>query len=143
MLGELNGDQIEHLLEQNIIGRVGCHAYGRTYVVPITYAYDGGAVYSHSLEGMKLHMMRQNPRVCFEVDYMDDLANWKSVIASGTFEELHGDDADRAMQMLVRRIEPQVSEPPGTSIHPKSGTERAVIYRIKLQEKTGRFERRS
>jgi nitroimidazol reductase NimA-like FMN-containing flavoprotein (pyridoxamine 5'-phosphate oxidase superfamily) len=142
MLGELTLAQVEQVLNENIIGRIGCHAYGRTYVVPITYAYDGTHVYAHSGEGMKLHMMRMSPRVCFEVDHMDDLANWTSVIAWGTFEELHGDEADRAMAFLIDRIEPLVSEPPGASVHPKSGTVPAVLYRIKLEEKSGRFERR-
>ena len=32
--------------------------------------------------------MRANPFVCFEVEDIDDLANWHSVIAWGVFEEL-------------------------------------------------------
>ena len=142
MLGELTTIQIEDVLRQNLVGRIGAHAYGRTYVVPITYAYDGRAIYGHSGEGMKLHMMRKNPRVCFEVDYMDDMANWMSVIAWGAFEELHGDAASEAMEFLVRELEPRLEGPPGDSAHPHSGDVRPVLYRIVLEEKTGRFERR-
>lgn len=54
MLGELNPTMIERLLHDNIVGRIGCHSFGRTYVVPITYAYDGNAIYAHSAEGTKL-----------------------------------------------------------------------------------------
>lgn len=114
----------------------------KTYVVPITYAYDGAYAYVHSAEGMKLQMMRSNPHVCFEVDRMDDDANWESVIASGTFEELFGDDARRGMRILIDRIEPLVSFPPGASVHPKSGTGAGVVFRVRLEQKTGRFERR-
>lgn len=142
MLGELRSDEIEEVLRENIIGRVGSHAYGKTYVVPITYAYDGAYVYAHSAEGMKLHMMRQNPRVCFEVDNMDDMANWRSVIAWGVFEELHSGQAARALDILLAHIEPHLQGPPGASVHPTSGMQPAVLYRIKLEEKTGRFERR-
>lgn len=142
MVGELTRDQVEAFLSAGIIGRIGCHAYGRTYVVPVTYVYERGAVYAHSSEGMKLHMMRENPHVCFEADRMDDLANWESVIATGTFEELRGEDAERGMALLVDRLDPLVSQPPGASVHPKSGTARAVVYRITLEEKSGRFERR-
>lgn len=142
MLGDLSGGEIERLLHENIIGRVGCHAFGRTYIVPITYLYDGTDVFGHSREGMKLHMMRENPHVCFEVDDMDDLANWRSVIAWGTFRELHGDEAQDAMARLVEYIEPKIDGPPGASAHPTTLTEPAVIYRIRLEEKTGRFERR-
>lgn len=142
MLGELSQSQVENVLRSGLIGRIGCHAYGKTYVVPITYAYDGTYVYAHSAEGMKLHMMRANPHVCFEVDAMDDLANWQSVVAWGTFEELHGDQARSAMDLLVDQIEPRVAGPPGVSVHPRSSTQPVVLYRILLEEKTGRFERR-
>ncbi len=37
---------------------------------------------------MKLALMRKNPSVCFEVDDMQNMANWKSVIVQGKFEEL-------------------------------------------------------
>jgi nitroimidazol reductase NimA-like FMN-containing flavoprotein (pyridoxamine 5'-phosphate oxidase superfamily) len=142
MLGELNPRETEDVLRSNIIGRIGCHAFGKTYVVPITYVYDGDAIYAHTHDGMKLHMMRENPHVCFEVDHMDDLANWRSVIAWGTFEELHGARAEQAMDLLVESLEPRLSGPPGVSAHPRQGTVPATLYRIVLEEKSGRFERR-
>lgn len=142
MLGELTKGEIEATLRENVIGRIGCHAYGHTYVVPITYAYDGTYVYAHTTSGMKLHMMRENPHLCFEVDNMDDLANWRSVIAWGTFEELRGPSADNAMRFLVDKIELRLSGPPGASVHPRSSTEQVIVFRVKLDQKTGRFERR-
>lgn len=142
MLGELSRTEVERVLHEAMVGRIGCHAYGRTYVVPITYAYDGTCVYGHSAEGMKLHMMRANPHVCFEVDAMDDLANWRSVVAWGTFHELHGDEARNAMDILLEQIAPRIAGPPGASAHPNTSTIPAVLYRIELEEKTGRFERR-
>lgn len=143
MIGDLTAAEIETVLADNIFGRIGCHAFGRTYVVPITYAYDGRHVYANSPEGMKLHMMRSNPKVCFEVDTVDGSANWQSVIASGHFEELHGDQARDGWQLLVDRIERSVATPPGATVHPTSAAEPAIIYRLHLDEKTGRFEKRT
>ncbi len=54
MVGELSQAQIEDLLHRELIGRIGCHTEGRTYVVPIAYAYDGRYVYAHSGEGRKV-----------------------------------------------------------------------------------------
>ena len=144
MIGELSGDEIERVLSENIIGRIGCHAFGRTYVVPITYAYDGQFVYGHSRDGMKLHMMRENPHVCFEVDRMDDVANWRSVIAWGTFEQIRGTaERERALAVLVDRIQPHLrGTPPGESMHPHEGMHASILYRIAIESKTGRFERR-
>ena len=143
MVGDLTPAQIEDVLRSNVIGRIGCHAFGQIYVVPITYAYDGASVYAHSRDGMKLHMMRENPHVCFEVDRMDDLANWQSVIAWGTYDELRGSDRQHALQILVETMESRLpSGPPGESAHPHAGMAAATLYRIALEKKTGRFERR-
>jgi uncharacterized protein len=143
MIGELSAPEIEDVLMGNVIGRIGAHAFGRTYVVPITYAYDGKAVYGHSREGMKLHMMRENPHVCFEVDHMDDYANWRSVIAAGVFTELRGPEREAGLQLLVDQLERLTEHgPPGESVHPHQGMHAAIIFRIELSEKTGRFERR-
>lgn len=142
MLGDLKSGEIERLLHENIIGRIGCHAFGRTYVVPVTYAYDGSAIYAHSTEGMKLHMMRENPHVAFEVDTMDGDGNWESVVASGMFEELHGDRARWRFRWLVDEISSRLDGPPGETAHPLDREEPGVTYRIVLESKTGRFERR-
>jgi uncharacterized protein len=150
MLGQLDTIEIEKLLESETIGRLGCHARGRTYVVPIAYAYDDGSIIAHSSEGLKLRMMRENPNVCFEIDTMEDISNWRSVVAWGRFEELRGAEADRAMAQLVARLAPIAASLESTH-SPKDLTHQhraqtqglpTVVYRIVLLEKTGRFERR-
>jgi nitroimidazol reductase NimA-like FMN-containing flavoprotein (pyridoxamine 5'-phosphate oxidase superfamily) len=83
MLGELDNTQVDNILKTQFIGRIGCHANGITYVVPVTYVYDGINIYAHSGKGMKIDMMQINPAVCFEVDAMQNMANWQSVIAWG------------------------------------------------------------
>lgn len=98
MLGKLSDKQIDELLFSQSIGRLGCYADGKIYVVPVTYVYDGQNIICHSREGMKLEMMRKNPDVCFEVDKMENMANWQSVIAWGTFVELNGEEAELAIQ---------------------------------------------
>ena len=150
MLGTLSRAEIEDLLQTEVVARLGCHANGRTYVVPITYAYDGEGLLVQSADGLKLRMMHENPWVCVEVDRIDNLANWRSVIAWGRFEKLLGDDATAALARLRVRLQPlMVSETtPGaesltegeTAV--RRGNGHASIYRIHLLEKTGRFERR-
>jgi nitroimidazol reductase NimA-like FMN-containing flavoprotein (pyridoxamine 5'-phosphate oxidase superfamily) len=148
MLGELTKDQIEDMLKSNVIGRIGCTSPNRMYIVPVTYHYDGEFVIGHTVEGMKINLLRQNPECCFEVDSIKDPANWRSVIAWGTFEELTGDDAKRALEKLVNRITPltasETSHPPrmgpDASSRTSTFTQNPIIYRIRLKEKTGRYE---
>lgn len=149
MLGELTITQIEHLLFSNRIGRIGCHADDITYVVPITYAYDGTYIYGHTKEGMKIDMMRKNPKVCLEVDEMENMSNWRSVIAWGEFEELKKpEDRKKSMNILWDHIMPYMTgettvndsmrDAHGKFIEAMQG----VMYRVKLSKKTGRYEKR-
>lgn len=145
MLGTLDRNQIDRVLHAGVVGRIGVHARDRIYVVPVSYVYDGDAIYGHSADGLKVRMMRTNPDVCFEVDDIDDMANWRSVIAWGTYEELKGEVAVAAMNLLTSRLAPLTSSetvgPAGRGKgHAGNGVE--VAYRIRLTERTGRFEKR-
>lgn len=149
MLGELTTNQIETVLQAEVVARIGCHAEDTTYVVPTTYAYDGEYVYGHTKEGMKIDMMRKNPKVCFEVDTMENMSNWRSVIAWGTFKELkEPEERKMAMQKLMDRVMPLLTGETTishamTDVHGKSfEAMKGVVYRIKLTKKTGRYEKR-
>jgi len=150
MLGSLSSDEIEDLVRTEMVARLGCHAHGRTYVVPVTYAYDGDSLLVMSLDGLKVQMMHENPLVCVEIDHIDDLANWRSVIGWGRFERLFGAEAAAAFARLRERLAPLLvtSETTATTEAPSDkqsggkGNGHASIYRIRLFEKTGRFERR-
>lgn len=145
MLGELSLEQIEALLASQTVARIGCHAEGRTYVVPISYAYDGRCLIGHSVPGLKIHMMRLNPEVCIEVDHMENLGNWQSVIAWGRYEELSAVDSLIAMRFMIDRFRPLMTSATTFPSHglPELATlmgSRAIFFRIRLEEKTGRFE---
>ena len=150
MLGTLNSRQIDQVLRSELVGHLGCSADGKVYVTPISYVYDGERIYGHSADGMRLRMLRAHPQVCFQVDHIENLANWVSVIVWGEFEEVAGDAEKEAMRLFLDRMEPlQVSE---TAISPHRAPagvpaldlqgQPMVFYRIKLTERTGRFEKR-
>ncbi|HTR55481.1 MAG TPA: pyridoxamine 5'-phosphate oxidase family protein [Kofleriaceae bacterium] len=148
MIGTLAPSQIEQVLHEQVIGRIGCHARGRTYVVPLTYVYDGRAIYGHTGAGLKVDMMRANPDVCFEVEDLRYLPKWSSVIVYGTYEELADDAAAAAVDQLIARLG---ATPPARAAMPWQGagmyapnTHEArpeIVFRIAITEKTGRFDR--
>lgn len=147
MLGTLSKKQCERVLLTGLIGRVGSHAGGKVYIVPLTYVFDNGALYAHSKEGMKVMMMRKNPNVCFQVDQVDDLTNWRSVVLWGTFEELKTPAAqDKALKLLTDRFEAyNTSESVKPVFHTSEKLplteKKPVIFRIAIGEMTGRFEK--
>jgi len=142
MLGELSKRQMLDFLEQQVIGRLGCHADGETYIVPINYVYRDNAIYAHSGIGKKINMMRANPKVCFQVDEIIDTFRWKSVILWGNYTELTGEERQQAMQGIIHKIMPLTDRP---SEEPSHGINQAnhaniIVYKIELTAISGKYE---
>jgi uncharacterized protein len=137
VLRELERTEIDELLRAQVVGRVGCHAWGETYVVPVIYAYDGDALYVLTVEGRKTRMLRENPRACFEIDEYPAPGRWRSAIVQGVYEELAGPDAERALALLRERFGVDASSRPAT------GERTPVAFRIRIERVTGRASARS
>jgi nitroimidazol reductase NimA-like FMN-containing flavoprotein (pyridoxamine 5'-phosphate oxidase superfamily) len=147
MFGDLDESQIDDLLNAKLIGRLGLQEDGVPYIVPISYAYDGESIVCHTQEGLKMEMMRKNPLVCFQVDDMDDLSRWKSVICWGNAEEVK-DAAERkkAIDHLLHRKIPIVSSQtthisPTWPFYPHDYDDiKGIIFKIHVTKRTGRYE---
>ena len=151
MLGELNPEMIEEMLNSQLLGRIGCHADGITYVVPVHFAYEAPYIYANSANGLKIDIMRKNPKVCFEIDDIENFFNWQSIICQGIFEEITDlNEMQQARQKIIDLIEPYL--PFAEDAHPAHGItnnareldtqKKLVVYKIKLTDKAGRFEHR-
>jgi len=93
--------------------------------------------------------MRQNNRVCFQVDEVGDHKNWESVMVLGEYKEVEDaqeyKDASRAF--ADRRLFLKISESSIMSdINDQdkkmqlTDDSKPVIFRIVIDKKTGRFE---
>lgn len=145
MIDSLTNEQIDHVLFSKVVGRIGCHSEGKTYVVPIAYVFDGTHIYAHSRVGQKIRMMRDNPRVCFQVDDIDDLTNWRCVVIDGEYEELDTPALQaKALHLLKARLTPLNTSDAARPLEPPPGEKkrRPVFFRISVREKTGRYERK-
>ena len=148
---DLSDSDIDAFLESQCYGHIGCSASsGKQYIVPITFVYHEGAIYSFSFEGRKIAMLRENPKACFQVEDLTVEKCWKSVIVWGDFEELKGDERSHAFQLLINRLWAEEDHLGRSILMPfreslealKAAREEegTVLYRINLTEKTGRFE---
>ena len=145
MIGELTNDQIDQVLASQMVGRIGCHVEERTYIVPVAFAFDGQYIYAHSRNGLKISMMRKNPTVCFEVDIIENMGNWRSVIVQGVYEELKtGALQLLAFKLLSDRLSPvrtSQAARPSSKTPPGEKKMRPVFFRIVVREKSGRYEK--
>lgn len=147
MLGHLKNHEIDMLLASQAVGRIACSANGKPYIFPVTYAFDGEHIFCQTNNGTKLDLLRLHPEVCFEVDTMIDVFNWKSVVVRGHCEELTGTKEERARDFLNRRILPLLTP---SMVHPNQHAERIDLddtTRIKehiicitIDESSGRYQ---
>lgn len=136
MIKDLSQDKSRELLRRSRIGRLGCIADGEPYVVPVNYLFDGESAVIHSLPGRKITAMRSNPRVCLQVDEVEDDLTWKSVLAFGTYEEIkNSDERARAMSRLLACF-PQLT-PVESLIAYDAATPDPIVFRIRFDKVTG------
>ncbi|HSK74327.1 MAG TPA: pyridoxamine 5'-phosphate oxidase family protein [Pyrinomonadaceae bacterium] len=138
MFKELSKKSAEDLLNEQSIGRLGCVLRGgEPYVVPVSYLFEGGSIYIHSLEGQKIEAMRAHPKVCLQVDDIENHFEWQSVIAFGEFEEITDEEKqDEILQELFLRF-PDLT--PVEDVGLGKG-KKLVIFRIKINRITGLAE---
>lgn len=144
MFGELTADAIESLLHAEIVARVAyTDRRGLPCIVPITYAYDGNALFGFSLLGAKIENMTAHPQVCVEVDHIENAADWRSVTARGLFHALSGSAALEAVERISNRLRIAAAAsnapiPAWRTFVTRSGGA-GVAYRIDITAKRGRY----
>jgi nitroimidazol reductase NimA-like FMN-containing flavoprotein (pyridoxamine 5'-phosphate oxidase superfamily) len=91
---------INQIIERSQMCRLGLAKDNIPYVLPVSFGYDGTAVYFHTAtEGRKIDFMTANDRVCFEFEHGVELLrhdstpckwsfSFQSVIGYGTVQEL-------------------------------------------------------
>lgn len=92
-------EELEDILGQATVCRLGLCDRGTPYVVPLNFGYREGTFYFHSaLQGRKVEVLKTNPNVCLEFDLdlglvkHEKACNWgnryKSVIGTGLAKEI-------------------------------------------------------
>lgn len=150
MTGILNDQMINEVLENNIVGRLGYSDGPKIYIIPISYLfYNNKYIIGHSREGQKIEILRKNPNVCLQVDVIQNLSNWKGVMVWGKYEEITNQrERYYLLDLLIRKINkhlikeehlsPEQYEVEESRILPDK--EKTIVYRIAIEDKSGRFE---
>lgn len=129
----LDEAEIWAILARNHIGRIAYAFHDHVDILPVHYIYSDGWIYGRTSPGEKLATLAHHRWVAFEVDEIQGLYDWRSVVAHGAFYQLSPDDPawTHALE-LIRRIAPDaLMEADPTPF-------RTVLFRIPVQECTGR-----
>lgn len=132
----LNQEEARHLFETARLARLGCIANGGPYVVPINYHLEDNYFYSHSLPGLKISALRENPQACLQVDKIEDDLSWKSALAFGKYEEIKEPEERGAVLGKLLRKFPMLT-PVESAIAIDGGSPEVVVFRIVMERLTG------
>lgn len=92
--------QMDEIIRGSLVCRLAMAKDNAPYVVPMSFGYDGAALYLHTaLGGKKIECFEANPQVCFEFERNVELRrdpqiackwsfHFQSVIGYGTISEL-------------------------------------------------------
>jgi len=136
MITRLSEGESRALLRGSRLARLGCIAEGYPYVVPVNYVFDGESFLIHSLPGRKIEALRADPRACLQVDEIEGLLSWKSVLAYGIYQEItNAAERERAMICLLSLF-PELT-PVESLIATDAAAPTPVVFRIRVERVTG------
>lgn len=107
---------IDTIIAAARVCRLGLCRDNQPYIVPVSFGYDGAALYFHTAsEGQKIDYLTANNRVCFEfeheveiIPHESEACKWScsfySVIGFGNVEELYAPrDKVRALNLIMKQ----------------------------------------
>jgi hypothetical protein len=136
MARTLTETEARELIGAGKIGHLGCVVKGEPYVVPINYFFEDDSIYSHSLPGLKIDAMRTQPRVCLQVEEIEDNCNWRSVLAYGDFEEIRAPSDRRSVLSKLMARFPMLTPVESVMARDASAPD-SVVFRIVVARITG------
>ena len=135
MMKMLSNEEGRQLLQAARVARLGCVVNGEPYVVPVNYLWEGDYLYSHSLPGLKISGLRENPRACLQLDEIQDDLRWRSVIAFGRYEEITKPN-ERAEVLTKLLSNFPMLTPVESAIAIDGCSPQVIVFKIKIERLT-------
>jgi len=135
---ELSRPECDAILSRNRVGRVAFSFHDRVDIEPIHYVYANGWLHGRTAPGAKIAILRHHPWVAFEVDEVEDLFDWRSVVVHGVVHipQPDGSAGDREAHTdtltQLRTLVPQ------TLADSDPTPSRVVLFRIHVDTVSGR-----
>jgi nitroimidazol reductase NimA-like FMN-containing flavoprotein (pyridoxamine 5'-phosphate oxidase superfamily) len=132
-LAQMDDTAIEDFLRSQRFGILGLPADGAPYLVPISFGYDGDALYFTFIggpESQKRTLIRASDTATFLVTDVSSMFNWESVVLTGTPERVPESEWDELADVLGGVWRPEVFEDALES-------EDIAIFRFDVEERNG------
>lgn len=142
LIHELTSAECRDVLSRSNVARLACSRGDQPYVVPVSYSYDAesNCLFSFSAIGKKVNWMRENAKVCIEVEDIADRFHWTTVVIFGRYYEIDDspeqkDLRHRALHLFQQRREWWL---PGGARTEQHDPHAIVLYGVHIDSMTGR-----
>ena len=124
------------LLARHRVGRLAYAYHDHVDIEPLHYVFDGDWIFGRTSMGSKLSTLGHRPWCAFEVDEIQAMFDWTSVVVKGSFHLLDPEsgspDAYRRALELLSALLPETFSADDPVPH------RTIVFGIYAQELTGR-----
>lgn len=86
MFSVLDTAQCHALLASQHVGRIAFTFRDRVDIEPVHYVFRDGWIWGRTQHGTKVNILAHHPWVAFEVDHVEALFTWRSVVVRGRVE---------------------------------------------------------
>jgi nitroimidazol reductase NimA-like FMN-containing flavoprotein (pyridoxamine 5'-phosphate oxidase superfamily) len=135
---ELTLDECHGILARHHVGRIAYVFHDRVDIEPIHFVYADGEIVFRTAPGSKFEVLRHHPWVAFEVDEVDGMFDWRSVVAHGTVYRLEH-SGSRADVAAYRRAVSQLRSLVDGALRANDPVPfRDIVVRLYVDRLTGR-----
>lgn len=138
-------EEIDAVIHGSVVCRIAMAVDNRPYIVPLSFGYDGKAIYLHTgMKGKKIDHFLKNDSVCFEVERNATIhengqkaCRWsftyETVIGYGTIRELKEPvDREHALNQIMRHYSGKAWQFDGEALT------RTRLWKIDIETLTGK-----
>lgn len=138
---DLSRAECEALLTSQHVGRMAFAFRNRVDVEPVHFVYRNGWIYGRTQSGTKLAVLAHHPWVAFEVDEVEALFSWRSVVVHGRVEFPTAERGPREQQKLEEARQAFQSLLPTAFTEDDPTPYRDVVFAMAVDDMTGRGAR--
>ncbi len=134
----LNRAECEALLTSQHVGRLAFSFRDRVDIEPMHYVYANGHIYGRTQYGTKVDVLAHHPWIAFQVDDIEAVFEWRSVVVHGRIEFLDPDGSPQEVARFAQAVERFRTLVPNAFDVDDPTPVRELAFVIAVQEMTGR-----
>jgi nitroimidazol reductase NimA-like FMN-containing flavoprotein (pyridoxamine 5'-phosphate oxidase superfamily) len=130
--------ECDALLARNHVGRLAYSFHDDVNIEPIHYVYADGVLYARTSVGHKLRTLEHHRWVAFEVDEVEGLFDWRSVVVRGSVYVVEPGETAVGRATYARTVARLRELVPALFSDDDPTPHRTVLFRIHVDRMTGR-----